>query len=872
MGFELEERQWEGYVAYKLQFYSNHTKTVRYRCLLETQAFDFYAPLPVLSGLSLEKFPESLQVVLWSTESPIRPCEYGTDPGVSYVESGVLKYEYKEAKVNSNRYDCAYDDQTYAIYIPNEIFGGKSHPDRIYLQIAIYKERPSESNSETKEVVKLDEIRIEEEQKLADTIHQIDSQIEYYDSLLHKTKDETGGREQEVKIREVNEQYKGALEEARPNPYFGRIDFTPDSIDYTPASYYIGRYHIPINHVYSWGSPVADLFYDPSSDGYHIKGLDKHVSGIVTLKRQITIDNAILQGYQDEFTRTGYTEKPATPKPSESPLTKALSQPKTSKMHDIVETLLPDQYKQIKSGLEEVLIIQGVAGSGKSEIGIHRLAYLLLPQREIKLNPEEVIIFGPSQVFLAYISAVLPGLNVPSVRQRTVTNWLKNTLSHKIGRPAKDVLEAMVLKGTDKNLDRYIKAEKIKSSLKMAGVLENHVSILKDQYYRNTSDIIINGKIIVKKEQVKKEVRSSNRTHLNELRTEILSYVIREARRYFSQAEIEKISKQIDTEISRFWPEVDFLKEYRILISSKDILIRAGKNKLSDDEIQTLVDYGLKHGKNKLTDMPALSYLDHLLNDRLNQETNKPKQDSFSHIVVDEAQDVSPLTLQVIKLHSKNNSFTILGDSAQHVLPYSGISDWNEIRKFFPRDMSRILKAPVSYRSTYEITSFARVILKIADPKAPRPQPYRRHGDKVKFISAKSFQESAQLVAKDVNELKTIGFKTIAVLCKTAAEVKEIQRGLTQSGITDISLLDKQQTAIASVLVGTILMSKGLEFDAVLVMNVNNKKYPLTEVNNKLLYLAVTRTAHVLHIYWYGKLADILVTTGYYKKPKHKNR
>jgi len=240
--------------------------------------------------------------------------------------------------------------------------------------------------------------------------------------------------------------------------------------------------------------------------------------------------------------------------------------------------------------------------------------------------------------------------------------------------------------------------------------------------------------------------------------------------------------------------------------------------------------------------------------------------------VVDEAQDVSPLALQVIKLHSKNNSFTILGDSAQHVLPYTGISDWNEIRKLYPKNTTRILKAPFSYRSTYEITGFVREILKIADPEAPKPRAYRRHGDKVKFICSKTRKESIQAIAKDINELKARGLQSLAILCKTTMEAAEIHRGLIQAGITEASLLDKQQSSVSQVSVGSILMSRGLEYDAVLIINANNKRYPSTEINNKLLYLAVTRAAHVLHIHWYGKLADIFTATNYYQKPRRKRK
>ncbi|MBI4256922.1 UvrD-helicase domain-containing protein [Candidatus Uhrbacteria bacterium] len=667
----------------------------------------------------------------------------------------------------------------------------------------------------------VDEIWEEEKQKLAETVQQIDEMITYRQNWMKKTKEEAGSGETQAKQRELYEQERENLIKAKPRPYFGRVDFTPEDKADTAETYYIGKMHIPVNHVFSWDADVAELYRNLTCNEYETKKQKRLIKGLVTLRRALSVESTHLIDYTNIYQLPAAGGKPLIVSRKESPLTKALARSKTDQMRDIVETLQPGQYEKIRAGLEQVIIVQGVAGSGKSEIGIHRLAYLLSPQREEVLKPEDVILFGPSQVFLTYISTVLPGLNVPRVRQRTVTDWLRSTLSHGPGRPARDVLQERVLKGSSRNLDKSIIAERLKGTIKMGGVLENHARILKEQYYRNISDIIVNGRIIVKKEQIKRVIRNSHKINLNELRKEISAYVIREVRKIFPATVLRAINKQIEKEISRFWPKVDFLKEYRTLISNKDILTRAAKKKLDDDDIQTLVEYGTKLGKNKLTDLPALCYLDHLLNDRLNRGTSKQRPDYFLHIVVDEAQDVSPLTLQVIKLHSKNNSFTILGDSAQHVLPYVGISDWNEIRKLFPQNTTRMMKAPFSYRPTYEITGFVREILKIADPKAPKPRAYRRHGDKVKFIRSKTQKESIQAIAEDIKGLKARGFQSLAVLCKTTREAAEIHRGLIQAGITDASLLDKQQSSASQVSVGTILISRGLEFDAVLIINAN---------------------------------------------------
>jgi DNA helicase-2/ATP-dependent DNA helicase PcrA len=443
-----------------------------------------------------------------------------------------------------------------------------------------------------------DQIRKEEEQKLRETIQQIDSQISDCDKWLNKTKDEVGGGESEREQRKIKEGKKRNLEFARPEPYYGHMDFIPDDNAQETGVYYIGKFHIPIDYVYSWDTPIAEMYRNKNSDHYEYEiencadRKERRIrKGLVTLKRQLIVENSELLDYKNIYPETTKLENP--------PLTTALSKSKTDQMRDIVETLQPDQYDKIKAPIEQVIIVQGAAGSGKSEIGLHRLAYLLSPIRDFRLQPEDVIMFGPSQVFLTYISNVLPGLNVPQVRQRTVSKWLITSLSHSIGKPAKDRLQDKILTGSTKNLDSYILAESLKGSLKMADVLENHVQNLKAQHCKNVSDIIVSGRILVKKELIKKIIKNSQKTHINELRQEIFNFIVGEVRKAINIQKMLVTKKQIDLEISRFWPKLDFAKEYYALISNADALSKAAKNKLSSSEIMALITYGTKLGKKK---------------------------------------------------------------------------------------------------------------------------------------------------------------------------------------------------------------------------------------------------------------------------------
>ena len=137
MIFELPQRDWQGPVKCEFHLHSEHTKTARYGCNLKERSFDFYAPLFMLKGLSDEEIPESLQVVIWKSESPVRTCGYLSEPLPLQFESDVLEYEFTEEKKHSKRYDYVYKDQTYSLYIPNEVFGNLLNPKRVYLQMAI---------------------------------------------------------------------------------------------------------------------------------------------------------------------------------------------------------------------------------------------------------------------------------------------------------------------------------------------------------------------------------------------------------------------------------------------------------------------------------------------------------------------------------------------------------------------------------------------------------------------------------------------------------------------------------------------------------------------------------------------------------------
>ena len=218
----------------------------------------------------------------------------------------------------------------------------------------------------------IDNIFEEENQKLDVIIQSIDEQINGHDVWLNKTKAEIGGGESEVEQRRIKEKLKNNLIAARPSPYFGRLDFEPENETRTIETYYIGRYLIPLDHVFSWDTPLAELYRNNNSNEYeytykHKDGSTERrtIRGMVTLRRVLTVKSCELLDYTNTYLLSAADTKPQIVSAKESPLTKALAKGKTDQMKDIVETLQPDQYKKIRADLEQTLIINGVAGSGK---------------------------------------------------------------------------------------------------------------------------------------------------------------------------------------------------------------------------------------------------------------------------------------------------------------------------------------------------------------------------------------------------------------------------------------------------------------------------------------------------------------------------
>lgn len=699
-------------------------------------------------------------------------------------------------------------------------------------------------------------------------------------------------------MRDALRPEQASLEEALKQPYFGRLDFdridTKGVVISRDQIIYIGANVIYDENVHSWTAPVARLWYtdDPGYDsptGYKAVRLN--------LKRFLRIRDLEIIEINDIYRRL----LPFSPEDGKSPLVEALSATGRDEGHlqVIVETIEPDQYEAIANQKDRTLIVQGAAGSGKSEIGLHRIAYLLSPFNEIseseRPTPETTLFVGPSQSFLEYAGDVLPNLGVQSsVRQTTFKDWLRE---HRTSRPRllDDTWNELLNRGQLLRFDEDV--ERFKGSLAMSDALDRHVRKLRTkvriQCRTLPSQVELESglRIEVNQELMRSMLDRSlsdlpdgyrlNSRRLGFIRGmtdailaatddgQVASHetggrrrrVERWIRRRFrrdSREDSERHRRAAARVVSEWcaesWPRFNVRKEYVALLGDSDLLLCAARGSLSSEHVQAL----RKSSERMLTagfldsDEGALTYLDHLLNG-----TIEPR---YRHIVVDEAQDISPIEFKLLSLASTNNWFTVLGDLAQRLTPHRGIHRWRSLDRVLGRSDISVQHARTSYRSNKHITRFNNRILRLFESTLPSPKPFDREGDRVEYHQHAKVHAMHQCVVGDLRHIRSrpnMLDARIAVLVRDTRNFNRFLSYCNSTGPDDVVQIGQEHYVDSDTVLARIPDVRGLEYDAVIVLGVNDT-FIDTLFNQKMLYQATTRARHHLAIHYAGKISPIL--------------
>ena len=726
----------------------------------------------------------------------------------------------------------------------------------------------------------------EEQLKLNDVIRFIEEDRSRIQQRMPAT---AAHQETANQMQKILRERQDSLTSASSQPYFGRLDYLVtdgpslvtrasagvEAEDASPRlmTVYLGITSIPEKQISSWIAPVAKLWYTPSrQDGYTAPA--GPVSALVDLKRYLRIRGQRLEEINDIFRRM-LTDPSAIPNRA---LTEALSRTGAEDGHlqIIIETIEPEQYESISNTSDKVLVIQGAAGSGKSEIGFHRIAYLLspfndLPERD-RPTPGNTLFIGPSQAFLEYASDILPQLGVRDrVQQTRYSQWMIGQMSRRPRREAR-IWKNLLAPGETLRFNEQ--AELFKGSMLMADAIDRHVGELVSDFKRSVRSLPppvhqVSGLTVPESRirQILNDVLPNRASvdRVNRRREDFISRVVgalwppsrRDPR--MSREEALRFRRDVrdDTVVpwcDRAWEHIDFQEEYVAMMSDPDRMVRLSRGRMSEENANALTESAVHAERNGFddSDLGALAYLDHQLNGTI--------ANRYRHIVVDEAQDISPIEFKLLTIASANNWFTVLGDTAQRLGLHRGIRAWRELDRVFGRSDIKVQHARTSHRANAHITRFNNRLLRTFDGNIPAPIPFDRDGHRVEYHGHSTEGEMHRAVVsqlKKVRSLEGLEDSTIAILVRDSAQLSRFERFCPARGITDIARLGDDHGTDARTVLGRIPDAKGLEYDAVIVMGVN-RTFRETLFNQKLLYVATTRAKHHLSLFWSGKQSPIL--------------
>lgn len=582
------------------------------------------------------------------------------------------------------------------------------------------------------------------------------------------------------------------LEKQKKNPYFTRVDFVYDG-EQTAEKIYIGSFSFSTKEerllIYDWRAPIASIFYDYDLGKAHFQTPAGTASGDIQRKRQIKFKDGAID-YVVESDTTVFDEV----------LQNELRQQKGGQMSTIISTIQKEQNQVIRDNRSKDMIIQGVAGSGKTSIALHRIAFLLYHFRN-RITSDQVMILSPNRTFSRFIAQVLPELGEDPVTEWTIDQF-GQTLSDIADVPSRfQEIELLYLE-KDPQLNervRYLSSKKCVADLK--GYLRkieafSPQSILIGDYEYNAEFILRRYKAYEKK-SIFQRFQLIAEDIFENLRT-----------RPF-QPKRKPTKKQLVNRLKKMFNKTNSHQLYR------DFLTEQGF------EMKKAVSY---------SDLFPIIYI------RLFLEG----MDEFSkihYLIIDEMQDYTPIQFEVFK-----KMFTcpvlLIGDFTQSLTTINELH-LPDVQNYYPNAQSIFLTK--SYRSTYEIITCAK---KIIDDHMI--EPVLRHGMKPKKWVVSSQEEEISSILELVEQLRKQDLATIALITKTLVRAYEWRGLLENQGLACEVLTDESTSLQERLSICPLVQSKGLEFDAVIVVDADEATYPGL-LGRQQLFVAATRAMHALY-------------------------
>lgn len=581
-------------------------------------------------------------------------------------------------------------------------------------------------------------------------------------------------------------------------PYFARIDFKTNNI---LDKIYIGITNVEEDlnyYVYDWRSPICSMFYDYGVGVASYNSPDGKIDGEIILKRQYQISDGKLDNVFD-----------TTINIDDDVLQKVLKENSSEHMKNIVNTIQQEQNVVIRDDKTNNLIVQGIAGSGKTSVALHRIAYLLYKLEY--LNSNNVLIFSPNNIFKEYIGNVLPELGEDNTLITTFHEFASTYIKEYYRVESYSEFLARYYKNEYQNNDLI----KYKLSDEIIPILENYAETI-----TNLTRFINN---ITYKEQVidKEELNDLLHNRYNKFNLfDRFDYIAEKINnRYYDGKKQDKVRlkalllKNINITIKMkdiyksFFDSQEFLNNYKGYFNRSENIKKLNKKVLNYEDSTLFI------------------YLKFLL-------SSIPYRVSTKLVVIDEAQDYTLLQYKIIKLLFRNTDFTILGDVNQTINPFYKYNNLNMLENVFD-GVSKYVELNKTYRSSPEIIEYSNKILGLKYFSAVR----RNNNIPVKVYDKVDYK----LLTDKINDLRS-KYNSVALITKSIEEAQIIYDNI-KSNISDINIVDIDTDKFnKNFLIIPAYASKGLEFDSVIIINNFDKdKY--------LYYVAVTRSQHELIIF-----------------------
>ncbi len=613
----------------------------------------------------------------------------------------------------------------------------------------------------------------------------------------------------------------------KESPYFGRVTFNDLEFD-QKDTLYVGRFGVTPEGSYEpvivdWRAPVASLFYHGSLGEASYTSPDGPIKCDIEGRRQIIVKKGELKGVFDSAIDV-----------KDDILQMVLSNNSSDKLKDVIMTIQQEQDEIIRKERTSNIVVNGVAGSGKTTIALHRVAYLLYNYR--KELEDKVLILGPNGIFMEYISQVLPSLGEVGVKQETFASFALKEMDSELYIMSFDKYLEKIL-SEDKE---FIEDAKYKNSYEIIKDLDNLVKEMDKDYFQ-VEDVKYFGDLVISKEEIEEMFNKHYEYMPLFRRSEKIKRIILSKIKDKRDEKVWELNEELRKEKEKLTPEellieennLEFRRKLRIREIVKEVMDSRAKLDRWISREDVLDIYDRFNGNKKeytINDLAPILYL------AIKLEGKKATKD-YRHVVIDEAQDYSPLQFKVVRELTGTKYFTVVGDVNQRLIKYSDLAPMMELGKIFDDVNPEIYNLNKSYRSTYEIMEYANKYL-----DEDRIIPIVRHGKLVEEIEFHNNEELSESIIESLKEFSNEGLESIAIITRDKEELEKVYNLISNK--VHLVKFDNEDVLYKG---GNVIIpsyfAKGLEFDGVIIVDNGSSK---DENEDLIKYIMSTRALHRL--------------------------